>query len=447
MTTSYDIKLFEKIHDTYPKYNIKYVPNIIKQKKSGPKQREINRDTIITGNCVSNKCENQFDKSFREVVDPSKGPYCTICSKKRGNDKRKETKSSEEYKPKLEEASKKRENTCEQKYGNKHALASTVVRTKITETLELKYDGATNPSQIKEVQEKKKQNLIDNDDLVYSLKLLEELLREYGATLNDEINELELGRESPIPFVCKCGVSASKKFRNIKNFGAFCDSCQDIHAKEKAVETNMNIRGVPHTFNDPTVMAKIKLTNIEIHGFEYATQSEKVKQKTRDTCQRNWGVDAPMQSLIVQETARINNQQKYMVNHPMQVAEIAERCSKSAYSFYDYEFPSGRKDRIQGYENFALDELLLTDIHEDDIITKRTEVPEVWWFDDEGKEHRYYVDIYVKSLNLCIESKSTWTAEKKKDSIFLKQNALKEAGYMCKIWVYDGKGKKVECHD
>ncbi len=94
MTTSYDIKLFEKIHDTYPKYNIKYVPNIIKQKKSGPKQREINRDTIITGNCVSDKCENQFDKSFREVVDPSKGPYCTICSKKRGNDKRKETKSS-----------------------------------------------------------------------------------------------------------------------------------------------------------------------------------------------------------------------------------------------------------------------------------------------------------------------------------------------------------------
>jgi hypothetical protein len=123
MTTSYDIKLFGKIRDTYPKSNIKYVPNIIKQKKSGPKQRDINRDTIITGNCLSENCENKFELSFRKVVEND--PYCIPCSKKRGNEKRKETKSSEAYKPKLEEASKKRENTCEKKYGNKYALAST----------------------------------------------------------------------------------------------------------------------------------------------------------------------------------------------------------------------------------------------------------------------------------------------------------------------------------
>ena len=39
------------------------------------------------------------------------------------------------------------------------------------------------------------------------------------------------------------------------------------------------------------------------------------------------------------------------------------------------------------------------------------------------------------------------TREKKKDNIFLKQNAGKELGYQYEIWVYDGKGKKVECHD
>lgn len=439
---SYDINLFQQIRDTYPNSNINYVPNIIEQKKSGPKQRDINRDTQIIGNCVSDNCENQFDKSFREVVE--KGPYCTDCSKKRGNDKRKETKSSEAYKPKLEETAKKRENTCEEKYGNKHAIASILVRTKIKETLELKYDGAINPSQIKQVQEKKKQNLIDNDDLLYSIKLVVELLTKDGAILNGKINELELVRESPIPFVCNCGKCATKKLINIKKHGAFCEPCQDIHERKQSIETNMNIRGVPHPSNDPTVMAKIKSTNIEIYGFEYATQSEKVKQKTRDTCQRNWGVDAPMQSPIVQETARNNNQLRYNENHPMHVAEIAERSSKNAYKSYGYGFPSGRIDKIQGYERFALDELLSRNHPEDDIITECSKVPDIRWYDENGKEHRYYVDIYLKSLKFCIEVKSLYTAEQKGKDIFLKQNAVKEAGYRCEIWIYDGKGNMVK---
>jgi hypothetical protein len=444
---SYDINLFQQIRNTYPNSNINYVPNIIKQKKSGPKPKDINRDTKIIGKCVSDNCENQFQWSFRKVVE--KGPYCTDCSKKRGNERRKETCieiHGFEYVAQSSKVKQKKEETCEKIYGNKHAIASTLVRTKITETLELKYNGAINPSQIKEVQEKKKQNLIDNDDLVYSLKLLEELLREYGATLNDEINELELVRESPIPFVCNCGVTHIKKFINIRKYGAFCEPCQDIHERKQSIETNMQVRGVPYPSNDPLVVAKMKETNLKNWGTEIPQQLDEVKQKTRDTCQKNLGVDAPMQSPIVQETARINNQLKYNEDHPMHVAEIAERSSKNAYKSYDYVFPSGRIDRIQGYERFALDELLSRGIHEDDIITKRSKVPKVWWYDKNGKKHRYYIDIYVKSLKLGIEVKSTWTAEKKKDKIFLKQNAVKEAGYRCEIWIYDGKGNKVEYH-
>jgi hypothetical protein len=45
-----------------------------------------------------------------------------------------------------------------------------------------------------------------------------------------------------------------------------------------------------------------------------------------------------------------------------------------------------------------------------------------------------------------IEVKSTWTAEKKKDNIFLKQEAGKKAGYLYEIWVYNGKGEKFECY-
>ncbi len=83
---------------------------------------------------------------------------------------------------------------------------------------------------------------------------------------------------------------------------------------------------------------------------------------------------------------------------------------------------------------------------DDDIIVKRSEVPVVWYEGNDGKIHRYFVDCFIKSQNRCIEAKSTWTLIKKEDNVFLKQQALKEAGYECEIWVYDSNGEKVECH-
>jgi hypothetical protein len=63
------------------------------------------------------------------------------------------------------------------------------------------------------------------------------------------------------------------------------------------------------------------------------------------------------------------------------------------------------------------------------------------------EKHRHYVDIFIPSQNKCIEVKSTWTSEKKKDTIFLKQNAAKELGYNYEIWVYNRKGIKIEKYE
>ena len=79
-----------------------------------------------------------------------------------------------------------------------------------------------------------------------------------------------------------------------------------------------------------------------------------------------------------------------------------------------------------------------------DIIIGTKNVPKIWYKDDNDKLHRHYVDIFIPSQNRCIEIKSTWTAQKKQDSIYLKQNAAKELGYKYEIWVYDRKGNRVE---
>ena len=81
---------------------------------------------------------------------------------------------------------------------------------------------------------------------------------------------------------------------------------------------------------------------------------------------------------------------------------------------------------------------------EDEIKTGCKNVPTIWYNDENGKKHRHYVDIFIPSQNRCIEIKSTWTAKKKQDSIYLKQNAAKELGYKYEIWVYDGKGNRVK---
>ena len=392
-----------------------YIPNKIILKKSGPKPMEINRDTIIIGDCTE-ECENRFRKSFRELVE--KGSCCNDCSKEKANKKRKETKAAESYKPILEQTKIKREETCMEKYGNKHAIASSSVRDKIKETFETTY-GVINPSQIQEVQETKKQNKIDNDDLKYSVEFLQNMLEKYGAMLQIDINPLELNRDSDIKFQCKCGEIDTKHYRVIEKNGALCEKCQSIHALQQAIDTNMEKRGVP-----------------------YASQDPEVKQKVIDTNMKNLGVSFPMQSKTVQETARLNNQKKYCEDHPMHVAEIADRCSKNARSHKDYIMPSGKIIRIQGYENSALDEL--TKLYmEDDIFTSKKDVPDIRFTDKNGKEHRYYTDIYIKSINKCIEVKSPWSFEQDIDDVFLKQNATKKEGYDCEIWVYNQKRNKV----
>jgi hypothetical protein len=130
----------------------------------------------------------------------------------------------------------------------------------------------------------------------------------------------------------------------------------------------------------------------------------------------------------------------------MQDPSISEKQNKNAYKSKDYVYPSGRIDKIQGYEHFALNDLLKEGILEDDIITSRKLVPEIWYNDKNEKKHRYFVDIFIKSQNRCIEVKSIWSLDKDKDCIFLKQQAMKDNGYDCEIWIYNSKGEKVECH-
>ena len=270
----------------------------------------------------------------------------------------------------------------------------------------------------------------------------------------------------------KCNNLFIKSFRFMIQYGAFCKQCTKINKQINLKKTNQIKYGVNNPFQSDSIKEKIKNTNLEKYGVENPTYSKEIRQETikkclqkygvEHTCQldivkqrrkesiiKKYGTEYPFQSEKYKEHFKNVCLEKYGVENPQQIPEIAEKASKNSYRKKIYLFPSGKEITCQGYEPFALDKLIKEDnICEDDIITGFCKaiknVPNLWYDDEQCKKHRHYVDIFIPSQNRCIEVKSTWTAEKKKDNIYLKQNAAKNLGYNYEIWIYNSKKQLVE---
>ena len=134
---------------------------------------------------------------------------------------------------------------------------------------------------------------------------------------------------------------------------------------------------------------------------------------------------------------------KYGVEFAVQHPEFAEKACTNGFLMKEYTLPSGKIIKVQGYEPFALRDIINDEkINEDDIITGCKNVPTIWYDDLEGNKHRHFVDIFIEIQNRCIEVKSTWTV--KKENVLQKQKAAKELGYKYEIWVYNEKGVMVD---
>ena len=267
-----------------------------------------------------------------------------------------------------------------------------------------------------------------------------------NITLLGDYNKIT--RNTIISGICKtndCCNYFKKNFRTlIVNNSFYCEDCMIKIKVESRKKTHIKNCGFTTNLKCPFTKEKIKQTNLIKYGCEHISQNEEIKNKKIETCLKNFGVNFSLQSELIKEKSKQTWLNKYGVEHPSQNADYAEKHSKTCYNRKEYLFPSGKKISYQGFEHYALDNLIINEkIDESHIITGCKNVPTIWYNDENNKKHRHYVDIFITSQNRCIEVKSTWTAEKKKDCIFLKQNAAKESGYKYEIWVYDGKGNIV----
>ena len=382
---------------------------LLTQEYSGTK---INRETIIRAICIAEGCTNTCSKTFRSITHI--GCYCKQHTKENRTEKFK--------------------HTSLEKYGVENPCQSKEVKNKIKATNIDKY-GFENPFQSEKVKQKIKATNIERYGVEYSSQNNE--VRDKVKATNME----RYGVENPNQ---NREVREKIKATNMERYGVEYSS-QNNEVRYKINATNMEKYGVENVFQSEEVKDKIKATNVERYGVENPNQNREVREKTKATNLERYGVENVLQSEKVKDQIKVTNMERYGVEYPLQNAGVSERASKNSYKSRDYIFPSERIETIQGYEHFMLNHLLEKEkVLEDDILVNRSDMPIVWYEDAEGVSHRYFVDCFIKSQNRCIEAKSTWTAEKKKENIYLKQNALKNAGYICEIWIYNNKGELVD---
>ena len=283
--------------------------------------------------------------------------------------------------------------------------------------------------------------------IIYNIEYLQNYCNENNIILNKFYEKTN--RNSRIEGKCltlNCINNFNKVFRQLVNTGGYCNNCSKIKHQNNIIEAVKIKYGVENVFQIDNIKEKIIKTNIKKFGAKNPNQNNDIRQKTKNTCLKKYGTETPLKSNIIRDKAKNYYLTNFGVEYNSQIPEIAEKAHKNSYKRKIYTLPSGKQIYCQGYEPFALNKLINEDIFEEDIITGAKNVPTIWYNDESGKKHRHYVDIFIPSQNKCIEVKSIWTIEKKKDNIFLKQEAGKNLGYLYEIWVYNKNGEIIECY-
>ena len=381
-------------------------------------QIKLNRDYKIKGRCITCDCDNEFDKSFRQLIKT--GAYCYNCCVNNGKQQwALKCKYNIEY---LLHFCEESNITLTNNYANEIINRDTIINGKC---------------------------ITNGCDDIFN-RSFRELIKLNGYCANCC---KEIGKHKIIE-------------TNLKKFG-YDNAMKNKEVKQKQKNTIFEKYGVEHISQLDTIKEQIKSTCLAKYGTGFSLQSEEVKKKSKATNILKYGVENPQQNISIQQkTENTNivkygvkcyftsdefkeasvktNIKKYGVEHHSQNSEISEKMLKNSYATKKYKTPSDKIIDYQGYENFALDELLnIEHLLEDDIITNRKDVPEIWYDDKTGKKRRHFVDFFIKSQNRCIEVKSTWTNQAK-NNVLEKQQAAINLGYKYDIWIFDEKGNRLQ---
>ena len=339
-----------------------------------------NRDIKIDIIC---SCGKVYIKNFRCMY--KNGAYCDECMKEKSNERKVKT-YLERFgvinPNKNKSVRDKIKKTCLEKYGVEHYTQTSEYKERYKKTCLQKY-GVENAFQLQDFKDKQKQTC----------------LKKYGVENANKTKE----------------------------------------TRDKIKKTNLERYGVEHYGETQDCKDKMMQTSLKNYGVEHYTQTSEYKERYKKTCLQKYGVENINMLEKIKNKKIETSLKNYGVEYPMQNAEFSEKSTKKGYKLKSFTFPCGNKIQVQGYEPFLLDILVKEGYTYEEIITKRTDVPEIW-YDINGIKKRYYCDIYIPKTNTIYEVKSTWTNTKDIDKNKLKKQECIDNGYNFQLYIFDSKG-------
>lgn len=229
-----------------------------------------------------------------------------------------------------------------------------------------------------------------------------------------------------------------------KKYGGHPTKLKDTQDKKR--KTNKEKYGFEHVLDNPDIKEKSRTTNNLKYGGNSSMCSDEVKNKSKWTNRKKHGTDWYVQSEDFKKKFKESMISKYGVEQVMHYTPSFEKSLNTSYKRKIFVFPSGRTEKIQGYEGFALTELLDKGYNEEDIVVSNKEIEKytgvIWYFDSEMKKRKYYPDIYILSENKIIEVKCDYTYKTAYSINIRKKKASELLGISFEFWIYNDKGEK-----
>lgn len=280
--------------------------------------------------------------------------------------------------------------------------------------------GVENPSNIKEVQEKRKNTFVEkygvenpyqSDDV--KAKMKQTWINNYGV--DNPMKSMKIRDKAVSTLLKKYGVTNAFQKKEVLNklkekYGDDFGFGSEFF-KKCSKETCLEKYGREYFLSDKELHKTITETMNELYGGR-GMGSREIKKKIEETNLERYGDKVPSRSKVCKDKAIETCLKKYGEPHHMQNIKIFEKNSKKAYKWKQFMFPSGRIESIQGYEHLVIDELLEKGYKEDDIVISNKEIEKYIgkiFYTFKDKQHRYYPDIYIISENKIIEVKSKYT--------------------------------------
>lgn len=238
-------------------------------------------------------------------------------------------------------------------------------------------------------------------------------------------------------------VKEKKKETMLENFGVdHASKAESI--KEKKRLTFLERFGSDHFFSSGEGKEKVKKGLLAKYGTENPFSLKLIQSKKENTCLKKYGVSSPM--LVEEFKVKLKKTllERYGVENISQSLEHHEKAMKSGRRVREFVFPSGKVVKLRGYEPQAVQYLLKT-YKEEDLVVEVKEinklVGEIWYEGEDGKQKRYYPDIFIISENRLIDVKSTYTFSVDFDKNQKKKQACLDKGCKFQFIVVHGRNK------